>query len=79
MENKTKQTKLEKIVAKLEQEKWTLPDRREILPKAYAKQILGHLHAQKHCGTKVLCDHLLEQFGCIVVFLNSKANYITVA
>lgn len=63
-----KQTKQEKMGAKLEQGKWTLPDRREIRPKAYAKQILGRLHAQTHWGTKVLSDHLLKQFGCIVCF-----------
>ena len=68
MENKTKQTKLEKIGAKLEQGKWTLPDGGEILPKAYARQILGHLHAQTHWGTKALSDHLLTQFGCIGFF-----------
>ena len=45
------QTKSERIGAKLEQGKWTLPDGREMLPKAYARQILEHLHAQ-HIGVQ---------------------------
>ncbi|XP_040403717.1 protein NYNRIN-like [Cygnus olor] len=66
------QTKLEKIGAELEQGKWTLPDGREILPKAYARQILERLHTQTHWGTKALSDHLLEQFGCVGIFEIAK-------
>ena len=65
-------TKLEKIGAKLEQGKWTLPDGREMLPKAYARQILERLHTQTHWGTRALSNHLLKQFGCIGVFEIAK-------
>lgn len=46
-------------------DKWILPDGREMLPKAYAKYIISRLHQTTHWGTQALADQFLKYYGCI--------------
>lgn len=57
--------KFQQVGAKEENNKWTLPDGREILLKGLAQKVMMKLHEQTHWGTQALVDQFENKYVCV--------------
>lgn len=53
-------------------EKWQLPDGREVLPKSLALRIMQRIHEKTHWGTQALVDQFTNKYMCIGVYNIAK-------
>lgn len=65
--------KLKEMKVREINDKWILPDGREVLPKAVANSILSKVHMKTHWGTQALVDYFEQLYSCIGVYNIAKA------
>lgn len=64
--------KLEQMGVVRKDDKYVLPDGREVLPKGFATEMLSKIHNKTHWGTQALVDHFEQLYACVGVYNLAK-------